>query len=107
MNNLSDNIITINGTQENLFDKAIFVMKSEKQEDASTIDFAREADKILNNYMLQAVLDIQKTKTPNEKIITKTITQNRKRTKQDAFIDRMLGFSILFCLLVVTLIILT
>ncbi len=100
----NDNIITINGTADNMFDKAIFVLKPELNEDPNSLDFVREADKILNNFMVQAVFEMQKT-SPDPKIQavsspTKKVVQ-RKRTKQDAIIDRILAISILFCGIIV------
>ncbi len=103
-NFFNDNIITINGTADNMFDKAIFVLKPELTEDPNSLDFVKEADKILNNFMVQAVFEMQKT-SPDPKIKAISSTNQkvvqRKRTKQDALIDRILAFSILFCGIIV------
>ncbi len=104
MKNNFDNIITISGTSDNLFDKAIFVLKPELQPDTNSLDFVKEADRILNNYMLKAVTELQQTKpnpnilvhetTPKIKTPTKTKAQSKKLNN---LIDRILILSILFC----------
>ncbi len=100
----NDNIITINGTADNMFDKAIFVLKPELTEDPTSLDFVKEADKILNNFMVNAIFEMQKT-SPDPKIKAVSSTNQRvvqrKRTKQDALIDRILAFSIMFCGIIV------
>ncbi len=99
----NDNIITINGTADNMFDKAIFVLKPELTEDPNSLDFVKEADKILNNFMVQAVYEMQKT-APDPRIqavTTTTKVKRRRRTKQDEMIDRILAFSVMFCGIIV------
>ncbi len=97
----NDNIITINGTADNMFDKAIFVLKPELAEDPNSMDFVKEADKILNNFMVQAVYEMQKT-SPSPKVqAVAAPVKKRKRTKQDELIDRILAFSVMFCGIIV------
>ncbi len=99
----NDNIITIDGTAENMFDKAIFVLKPELKEDPNSLDFVKEADKILNNFMVQAVFEMQRA-TPDPRIqalATPSKVKRRKRTKQDELIDRILAFSVMFCGIIV------
>ncbi len=105
MKNISENIITINGTSENLFDKAIFVLKPESVPDPNSLDFVKEADKILNNYMLKAVSELQSTKPTTNIIVQNNPLKRRaiakKPTKLDRLIDRLLAFAILSCGVVV------
>ncbi len=104
MKNNYDNIITISGTSENMFDKAIFVLKPELQPDTNSHDFVKEADRILNNYMLKAVSELQQTK-PNPNILVqdstvKTKPMEKKHTKSkkiNNLIDRILIYSVMFC----------
>lgn len=106
MGNLNKNIVTINGNKENVYDKAIFFIKPEQKEDVNTLDFVGEADKIINNYMTQAVIELQKKGVSieiDEKVVKKNI--NKTRTKDDVIIDRILGFSILLSLVVMSLLI--
>ncbi len=108
MRNTNDNIITINGSSDNIFDKAIFVLKPQQLEDPNSLDFVKEADKILNNYMLKTLSEVNNTKiTPvtvqKTNYKTKpTYSKYIKRPKRlNSWIDKLLGFSILFCSLVV------
>ncbi len=104
MKNINDNIITINGSSEHMFDKAIFVLKPEFHHDPNSLDYVKEADRILNNYMLKAVSELQQTKpNPNilvqnnnthKKISTKSCVKSRKYNNM---IDKLLGFSIFIC----------
>ncbi len=104
MKNLNDNIITINGTSEHMFDKAIFVLKPEFNHDPHSLDYVKEADRILNNYMLKAVSELQQTR-PNPNILVQNNTPLKKNTtkssvkssKSNHLIDQLLGFSILMC----------
>ncbi len=110
MKNINDNIITITGKADNIFDKAIFVLKSEQQEDLTSLDFVKEADKILNNYMLNAISELHGTKTTptlslNNKLHTKS--KIKRNTKIDTIINRLLGFSIIFCGVVVMCLLMT
>lgn len=111
MRNANENIITVTGTADNLFDKAIFILKPEVQEDVTSVDFVNEADKIITNFMMKTVAEVQKTKTnSNPNIIVtqqKTQTKKPKYTKQDATIDRLLAFAMLFCGIVIMYILLT
>ncbi len=114
MKNSYDNIITISGTSENMFDKAIFVLKPELHCDPNSLDFVKEADKILNNYMLKAVSELQNTKpnpnilVQNNNTIKKNTTKNKVKSKElNALIDRLLVFSILICGLIVLYLIMT
>lgn len=121
--NIKDNILTIEGNSDNLFNKVVFVLKPETQEDINSIDFTKEADKILNNYMLNAVYEIQskgsinknslnenrninkyKSVEPNSKPQQKNHSYNNSYTPQQStnnFIDRFLTFSILLCSVVI------
>lgn len=114
MKNANENVITITGTADNVFDKAIFILKPEAQEDLTSVDFVNEADKIVTNFMKKAVFELEKSKTNvNPNIIvtqqqTKTKSKTKpKYTKQDATIDRLLAFAILFCGIVIMYILLT
>ncbi len=114
MKNSNDNIITISGTHEHMFDKAIFVLKPELNYDPNSLDFVKEADRILNNYMLKAVSELQNTK-PNPNILVqnnnhlnKTSTKSKVKSKGlNTLIDRLLVFSILLCGLVVLYLLMT
>lgn len=121
--NIKDNILTIEGNSDNLFNKVVFVLKPETQEDINSIDFTKEADKILNNYMLNAVYEIQskgsinknslnenrninkyKSVEPNSKPQQKNHSYNNSYTPHQStnnFIDRFLTFSILLCSVVI------
>lgn len=112
--NLGENIITIKGNASNMFDKAVFVLKPEFLSDSNSIDFVKEADNILNNYMLQAVFETQNTKNAllkkttlnynnidtkptQNKIIQNKNTNHNTNHNRNNFIDSLLGFSIFLC----------
>ncbi len=112
MDKTRDNIITISGTKDNLYDKAIFIIKPEKEEDTASLDFTKEADKILNNYIVKSLLESQNNDVsnffneynPKNRQLTKSVKQTTNKrarykysTKPLDTIDKLLTFSIAFC----------
>ena len=72
-------IIMVDGKQSEWYEKAIFIMRSDINTENKTVDFVKEAEKIINSYMLKTSSAItQKSNTITDKRVKKSGLSNKE-----------------------------
>ena len=72
-------IIMVDGKQSEWYEKAIFIMRSDINTENKTVDFVKEAEKIINSYMLKTSSAItQKSSTITDKRVKKSGLSNKE-----------------------------
>jgi len=72
-------IIMVDGKQSEWYEKAIFIMRSDINTENKKVDFVKEAEKIINSYMLKTSSAImEKSSTITDKRVKKSGLSNKE-----------------------------
>ncbi len=88
-------VITVSGDSSKWYDKVIFVVKKEQNQNYENIDFVLEAENIISNYMLNSKMEVGKAYNVCE-------NTNKSRNLAHSKIDMFLYSSISVCIFLIS-----